>query len=708
MSILQILPELNVGGVETGTRDLAKYLVKNGYKSIVVSSGGALVNELEKQGSRHYLLPVHKKSIFTILWTIPKLVEIIRKEEIDIVHARSRVPAWIAFFAARLTGKVFITTCHGYYKTHFASRPMGWGKLAICPSQAIANHMNKDFGLPLERIRLVPRGVDLERFTFTLPEKKKSSVFNIGIIGRLSPIKGHTYFLRAIARVIRQIYSPSIKVWIVGDATSDHLAYKRELEILVKRLGLGYCTEFLGTQQDIGGALADLNLLVLPSVYHEAFGRVIIEAQAAGVPVIATRVGGVIDIIDHNLTGILVDPGNIEALAEAMIRIIRDNSLANYLAKNAYQKVRQKFNLKLMSTKILEVYQEALSYFKILIIKLSSLGDVVLAGPSLRAIRKKFPKSKYKISLLVNAPYQEVLFSCPYIDELIVCDLHDRGKGIRELLKIMQQLRKKNFDFVIDLQNNHKSHLLTFLSLIPGRYGYRRKFGFLLNYSIPVEAMSQGPIEHQFRILKMLEIESKSFNLELWTNKEDEEYVENLLNEQWVGPRQVLVGINLSASKRWPTKDWPVNYIATLCEDLSFKDIRMVFTGGTEDLSRAKSIIDLLKSAKPIITCGKTSINQLVALIKRCQIFIGSDSAPLHIAAATETPYIALFGPTDPRWHIASGHKGVIFYKNLSCSPCYKSSCKTVECMYAIKPQEVVKAIEKILNTNSNDQNPKS
>ncbi|MBL7081950.1 MAG: glycosyltransferase, partial [Candidatus Omnitrophica bacterium] len=203
MNILQILPELNVGGVETGTRDLAKYLVEREHKSVVVSNGGALVSELEKQGSRHYLLPVHKKSIFTILWTIPKLVEIIRKEEIDIVHARSRVPAWIAFFAARLTGKVFITTCHGYYKTHFASRPMGWGKLAICPSQAIANHMNKDFGLPLERIRLVPRGVDLERFTFTLPEKKKSSVFNIGIIGRLSPIKGHTYFLRAIARVIR-------------------------------------------------------------------------------------------------------------------------------------------------------------------------------------------------------------------------------------------------------------------------------------------------------------------------------------------------------------------------------------------------------------------------------------------------------------------------------------------------------------------------
>ena len=697
MNILQVLPELNVGGVETGTRDLANYLIKQGHKSVVVSSGGALVGEMEKQGSRHYVLPVHKKTLFSILRTIPKLVEIIRKEDIEIVHARSRVPAWIAFFACRLTRKVFITTCHGYYKTHFASRPMGWGKLVICPSQVIASHMNKDFGLPLERIRLIPRGVDLERFRFISPKDKRSDVFNIGIIGRLSPIKGHSHFLRAIARVIRQINAPHIKVWIVGGASASHQAYKHELEVLVKRLGLGYCTEFLGTQRDIPGILSDLNLLVLASIRHEAFGRVIIEAHAAGVPVIATRVGGVVDIIDDNLTGILVAPGDVEGLAQAMVKVIKDKTLASHLAKNAYEKLRQKFTLEIMCKRTLDVYQEALSRFKILIIKLSALGDIVLTAPSLRAIRKKFAKENYKISLLVNAPYQEVLFHCPYIDELIVSDFKDKDRGIRGIYKFSEELRRGNFDFAVDFQNNRKSHLLSFLSQIPVRYGYRRKFGFLLTHSLADEKITQGPIEHQFRILKMLGIELKDLHLELWPSREDERYIENFLNQQWIAPKQVLVGMNLSASKRWQTKLWPVDYIARLCEELSLEDIRMVFTGDADDLFRAREILDLLKGNKPVVACGKTSINQLVCLIKRCQVFISSDSAPLHIAAAVGTPYVGLFGPTDPRRHIASEYRGTIVYKNLPCSPCYKSRCKHSECMYAIRPQEVLRAVQQQL-----------
>ncbi|MFH1339138.1 MAG: glycosyltransferase [Candidatus Omnitrophota bacterium] len=697
MNILQILPELNVGGVETGTVDLAGYLVSRGHKSVVVSNGGVLVEKLESEGSKHYTLPAHKKSIFTIIRTIPELIKIIRKEEIDIVHARSRVPAWIAFFAARLTGRVFITTCHGHYKTHLASRVMSWGRLVICPSHVIANHMNKDFGLPSERIRLVFRGVDLKRFKYVPPEKRRSDVFNVGIVGRITPLKGHNYFLRAIARAKRHVRVPEIKVWIVGDASSPHQAYKHELEILVKRLGLTNCTEFMGSQQDIPAVLADLNLLVLPSVRHEAFGRVVIEAQAAGVPVIASRVGGVVDIIDDNLTGILVTPCDVEGLAQAIIRIMKDKSLAGYLAGNAREKVTQKFTLDLMAEKTLDVYEEALTRHKILVIKLGALGDAVLISPSLRAMRKKFPKAEYKISLLINSPYQEIMFNCPYIGELIVSDLSDKDKGIGGLMRVARELRKRDFDFSIDLQNNRKSHILAFQSFIPARYGYRRKFGFLLNRALAYEKMSRGPVEHQFRLLKMLDIEAEDFRLELWPNKEDEEYVEKFLNEQWLGINQVLVGINASASKRWQSKNWPQSYIVRLCEELSLKDIRVVFTGELEDLAWVKDVVDLLKKAKPIIACGKTSINQLVSLIKKCRVFISSDSAPLHIASAVGTPYIALFGPTDPKRHLVPGHNGVVFYRDISCSPCYKPTCKKKECMYAIKPQEVLEAVEKLL-----------
>jgi ADP-heptose:LPS heptosyltransferase len=195
----------------------------------------------------------------------------------------------------------------------------------------------------------------------------------------------------------------------------------------------------------------------------------------------------------------------------------------------------------------------------------------------------------------------------------------------------------------------------------------------------------------------MLDIDVKDSHLQLWPSKKDEEYIENFLNQQWLGPKQMLVGMNLSASKRWPTKAWPVDYIARLCETLALKDIRMVFTGETEDLFQASSIVDSLESAKPIVACGKTSINQLISLIKRCQVFISPDSAPLHIACAVRTPYIALFGPSDPKRHLSPGYKGILLYKNLPCSPCYKPRCKTRECMYAIKPQEVLEAVESLL-----------
>ncbi len=285
MNILQILPELNVGGVETGTLDLAKYLVRLGHKAVVVSAGGSLVKDLEAQGAIHYQLPVHKKSIFSVIKTIPRLVEIIKKEEIDIVHARSRVPAWAAYFAARSAKTVFITTCHGYYKKHPFSYVMGWAKLVIVLSNCIARHMIEDFGVPHERIRLIPRSVDLEKFKYLSPDKKRGKEFNIGIIGRITPLKGHLYFIKAMAKVARVV--PQIKIWIVGEAPSSRQAYKEQIQVLVRRLGLAHCTEFLGTQRNIPEILSNLDLVVLATTTHEAFGRVIIEAQAAG----ATKAG---------------------------------------------------------------------------------------------------------------------------------------------------------------------------------------------------------------------------------------------------------------------------------------------------------------------------------------------------------------------------------------------------------------------------------
>ncbi len=696
MNILQILPELNVGGVETGTVDLSKYLVRLGHKSVVVSAGGALVKELEAGGTKHYQLAVNKKSIISIVKLIPKLAEIIKREEIQIVHARSRVPAWIAYFACRRSQAIFVTTCHGYYKKHLFSQVMGWSKRVIVLSNVIARHMIEDFSVPHERIRLVPRSVDLEKFKYLDPQAKRKEDFNVGIIGRITPLKGHLHFIKAMARISRSV--PRLKIWIVGDAPASKETYKEELQILVRRLGLWHCTEFLGTQRDIPGILEHLDLVVLATTTHEAFGRVVVEAQAAGVPVVATKVGGVIDIIEDGKNGLLVPPADAKSMADAVMRIFKDTHLAAELAQHAYVKVKEKYNLELMVKNTLEVYREVSNNSKILVIKLSSLGDVILSTAALRAIREKFPRPNYKLSFLVSEESKDILLRCPYIDELLVCDLKNKDKGLKGIWTIGQVLRRKNFDAIIDLQNSRSSHLLAYLSGCTQRYGYQnKKFSFLLNHAVVDQKLPLDPVTHQFRILKMLGIDLLNNSLELWPAEEDIKSVEELLNAQWLSQTQKVVGINISASQRWQTKLWPLEYLICLCEELGLKDIRVIITGTAQDQPLAGMLINSLKNTKIINACGKTNINELAVLIKKCQVFISADSSPLHIASAVGTPFIALFGPTDDRRHLPPGGDCIVMNKKLPCSPCYKTKCRHRRCMLAISPAEVLAAVIKLL-----------
>lgn len=695
MKILQILPELNVGGVETGTLDLAKYLVKLGHKAVVISNGGNLVKELESFGAVHYQLPVHKKSIFSIIRMIPRVVEIIKKEEIEIVHARSRVPAWIAFFACRRARRTFITTCHGYYKKHPLSFVMGWAKRVICPSNVIARNMIDNFGVPHERIQLIPRSVDMEKFKFILPDQKRGKEFNVGIIGRITPIKGHLHFIKAMAKAARLI--PELKIWIVGDAPSSKAAYKEQLQVLVRRLGLWHCTQFLGTQRDIPGILNNLDLLVLPTTTQEAFGRVIIEAQSAGVPVIATKVGGVVDIIEDERTGLLVPPADASGIAQAVVRIYKNVKFARALAEAAYEKVEAKYSVELMVKNTLDVYRGALENFKILIIKFSSLGDIILSSAAIKAIRNKFG-ANYKITLLAGNEIKDLLLSCPYIDELLVCDFKNKDKGPLGFWKLACLLRKNNFDMVVDLQNNRRSHLLSFFSLSLDRYGYDNgKFSFLLNRRVKNDSQPLNPLKHQFKILEMMGISLGNYRLEMWPSKKDRQYIDEFLSSQWLGDKQKVVGINLNASPRWITKSWPLAHLIKLCEELSSREIRVIITGTQHDMQDANTLLNAAKNAKIINACGKTTVNQLACLIEKCDVYICADSAPLHVASSVNTPSVALFGPTDPGRHIVPSKNCLVIKKDLECSPCYKPKCKSKKCMELITVEEVLEAIEKLL-----------
>ncbi len=694
MNILQILPELNVGGVETGTVDFAQYLVQHGHGSVVVSAGGSLVPDLEKNGSRHYILPVNKKNFLIMLKSINKLIEIIEKEKIDLVHARSRVPAWVAFFACHQTRAVFITTCHGYYSRHFFSRAMGWGKLVIAISEVIGQHMVQDFGIPSHHIRIISRSVDTSKFNVPRVSKGPQDPFIITMIGRITPLKGHLFFLKAMSQVIRAL--PNVKIQLVGDAPAKRLGYKEELVLLTKRLGMAGHVEFMGNRRDIPELLSKSDCLVLSTITQEAFGRVILEAQAAGVPVVATKVGGVSEIIDHERTGFLVPPKDVHAMAREVLRVIKDRTLAASIVAEAQKKIEKRYTLQHMAEATLQVYHEAVRFLNILVVKLTSVGDVVLITGSLKALRQKFPDAQ--IHVLTSPETSAIVQRCPYINSVIVFDVSK--KDIFSIWQMGKALRKYNFDKVIDLQNNRTSHLLTFLSFAKEGYGYKNgKWGFLLNRGIKNDLKDIPPVEHQFRVLKPLGIDYHlDVHLGLWPSEKDQKYIQNLLDSEWMGNYKDIVGLNISASLRWSSKNWPPEYMIKLCDLLAARNIRVILTGQAKDQLLARHLLSKSKS-KPVNFIGKTNILQLAALIARCRVYITPDSAPLHVAAAMKVPVIAFFGPTDPVRHMPPSPGAIVLHQDLKCSPCYSGTCriKTHLCMKQITPEQVVQKVVELM-----------
>lgn len=701
MNILQILPELDIGGVERGTVDFARYLTLHGHKSVVVSGGGVLVRRLDEVGSRHYELPVGKKSPITMISMIKRLCGIIKAENIDIIHARSRIPAVIGFIAAKLTDRIFITTAHGYYNTGLISRPMSWGRFVIVASRDMARHMMEDFETPYDRIKLIPRGVDIGEFKFFDREKiendeaYKKRDLAIGIISRITPLKGHTDFLKAVSIIARSM--PNIKVLVVGDAPPSKKRYKEELELLTRRLGISNIVNFMGSREDIPDILSRLDVLVVTTKTPEAFGRVIIEAQAVGVPVVATKVGGIVDIIHDGENGLLALSEDPNSIAEAITRVLRDRALAHSIVANARKDVEEKYSLRAMAEATLEVYREALSLKKILVIKMSAIGDVILSIPSLKALRKKFPKAVIKV--LVGLPSSDALRGCPYIDDRIVYNPGTGRLGFKSFIDLAAKLRREDFNIVVDLQNNRKSHLLAFLCMASLRYGYDNgKWSFLLNKRVKDIKTPVDPIEHQFRTLRLLGIEKADEKLELWPSKEDEEWADNFLRENWLSRGYPLVGINIGASDRWQSKRWDAVYIAQLCDELAKRhNVRTLLTGVNRDLEETRKIIRK-SNCKPIVAVGKTDILELASLIRRCRLYITTDSAPLHVAASVDVPLVALFGPTDPKRHIPHVKNYKVLKSKLSCSPCYRPYCgKNNRCMKRIKVDEVMSAVEEFL-----------
>ena len=327
--VLQVLPSLITGGVERGTVEIAQAIAEAEATALVASAGGPLVRQIERFGGTHITLPLTTKSPFGIWRNAAALEAVIRANKVSLVHARSRAPAWSAWLACRRAGVPFVTTYHGTYNEgvplkRLYNSVMARGRIVIAASHFIADLIMTRHRLDPSRIRVIPRGVDPAVFDpmavsgkrvaklvaeWRLPDGMRTVV----LPGRLTSWKGHSVLLDAIARLDR----PDVMCVFVGSDQGRH-AYTKTLEQQASRLGIAERLRLVGQCDDMPAALALSDIVVHASVQPEAFGRVVIEAQAMGRPVIASDLGGPVETVRHGETGWRVRPNDPVALAAAI------------------------------------------------------------------------------------------------------------------------------------------------------------------------------------------------------------------------------------------------------------------------------------------------------------------------------------------------------------------------------------------------------
>ena len=320
LKVIQLLPELNFGGVERGVKDFSKALVDRGHQSIVISNGGLLQEEIENNGAKHINLPIHKKRISS-LFLASQLKEIYEKEKPDIVHIRSRMPAWINFFAFKKLKKrpLLISTFHGLYSTPIYSQVMSKVDHTISISNTVKNYIQSTYKMTDDQITIIPRGCDSDQFNEEgieepwlskwyeeFPQTKEKIILTIP--GRITRIKGQDHFIEVIDKIIKKY--PNIHGLIIGEEKRKS-KYMRELKDQVTSFGLDENITFVGHRKDVKQIMSISKIVFSLTKVPEAFGRISLESLSLGIPVIAYSHGGVKEQLSEMLPQGLVSVGNI-------------------------------------------------------------------------------------------------------------------------------------------------------------------------------------------------------------------------------------------------------------------------------------------------------------------------------------------------------------------------------------------------------------
>ncbi len=380
LKVLQVIPKLGYGGAETGCYDLAHYLPENNCGSYIVTSGGELLKFIDRKKVKVIKLPVHSKNPFLMLFNSIALIFIILLNNISIVHARSRAPAWSCLFATKITRRKFVTTFHGTYNfknsiKKFYNSVMVRSDLIIAGSNFIFSHINQNYSKYLDlkkKFLVIFRGINVDYFELsTILDSEENRLISdwevdrnkktILMPGRLTAWKGQETFIEALNLVNKELGYESFNAIILGSDQGRDI-YTKKIKRLAEQYRLTSQLKFIEHCKNMPLAYKISDIVVSASVEPEAFGRVAVEAQSMEKPIIASDIGGSNETIIDNVTGFLFQSGNAEALSKKIIEVLQlDESRLKSIGIEGRKNIIKKFNVEKMCFSTYSEYKKLLN-----------------------------------------------------------------------------------------------------------------------------------------------------------------------------------------------------------------------------------------------------------------------------------------------------------------------------------------------------------
>jgi len=376
INVLQVIPKLGYGGAETGCYDIAHFLSENECGSFLATSGGELLKFVKKDKVKLIRLPVHSKNPILVLFNTLVLIIYIFLFKINIIHARSRAPAWSCYFASIITRRVFVTTFHGTYNFNsnlkkFYNSIMLRAKLTIAGSNFIFDHINGNYSEYLnkeKKLRVIFRGINVDYFnskniSILKQEKLKqewglsSNNFTILLPGRLTYWKGQEKFIEALNILIEDFNITNFQAIILG-SDQGRKVYSKKLINLVQRYNLNKKIKFIQHCNEMPLAYSLADVVVSASIEPEAFGRVSVEAQSMGKPIVASNIGGSKETIINKKTGFLYkhdDPRELAKILNTVIQLSQEE--LKFIGNEGRKNITKKFDVETMCQSNLKEYK---------------------------------------------------------------------------------------------------------------------------------------------------------------------------------------------------------------------------------------------------------------------------------------------------------------------------------------------------------------